>query len=238
MGGTQGFHRFFGAQAMKATSLAAAAVLAGLASSPASATVFSLIFTGTVTSDSETNAFGVTGPATNTFVGLDFSDTFVIDTSMGNAVTGVGRYQEYLGGSSKGATSPVSSVAVFGGQTEVFTGDYLGIALGGNGSYCCGGIEHADAQSTSTIDNTASLYGVSGYPNFLSGTGTSGSAAIHITISDASTGAIISSGVLSAKITSVTVISAPESSTWVMMGLGFAGLGFAGWRKARPTAIA
>jgi hypothetical protein len=26
-------------------------------------------------------------------------------------------------------------------------------------------------------------------------------------------------------------MSTPETSTWVMMGLGFAALGFTGWRK-------
>ena len=29
----------------------------------------------------------------------------------------------------------------------------------------------------------------------------------------------------------------PEPSTWAMMVLGFAGLGYAGWRKARPAAV-
>jgi hypothetical protein len=28
-------------------------------------------------------------------------------------------------------------------------------------------------------------------------------------------------------------VSIPEASTWAMMLLGFAGLGFAGWRKAK-----
>jgi hypothetical protein len=30
--------------------------------------------------------------------------------------------------------------------------------------------------------------------------------------------------------------AAPEPSTWAMMLLGFAGLGFAGWRASRTTA--
>ncbi|HWY84382.1 MAG TPA: PEP-CTERM sorting domain-containing protein [Roseiarcus sp.] len=32
--------------------------------------------------------------------------------------------------------------------------------------------------------------------------------------------------------------AAPEPSTWAMMVLGFAGLGFAGWRRVRQTAVA
>jgi PEP-CTERM motif len=32
--------------------------------------------------------------------------------------------------------------------------------------------------------------------------------------------------------------AAPEASTWAMMGLGFAGLAFAGYRKARKTPVA
>jgi hypothetical protein len=34
----------------------------------------------------------------------------------------------------------------------------------------------------------------------------------------------------------VTIQSAPEPTTWAMMLIGFAGLGFAAYRKARPTA--
>jgi hypothetical protein len=33
-----------------------------------------------------------------------------------------------------------------------------------------------------------------------------------------------------------TAVATPEPSTWAMMGLGFAGLGFAGWRAQRKTA--
>jgi PEP-CTERM motif len=36
-------------------------------------------------------------------------------------------------------------------------------------------------------------------------------------------------------ITDVTLSSVPEASTWAMMMLGFAGLGFAAYRKARPA---
>jgi hypothetical protein len=32
-----------------------------------------------------------------------------------------------------------------------------------------------------------------------------------------------------------TAVATPELSTWAMMGLGFAGLGFAGWRAQRKT---
>ena len=34
---------------------------------------------------------------------------------------------------------------------------------------------------------------------------------------------------------SATPGGVPEPSTWAMMALGFAGLGFAGWRKSRPA---
>jgi hypothetical protein len=34
----------------------------------------------------------------------------------------------------------------------------------------------------------------------------------------------------------ISAAATPEPSTWVMMGLGFAGLGFAGWRAQRKTA--
>jgi hypothetical protein len=34
----------------------------------------------------------------------------------------------------------------------------------------------------------------------------------------------------------ISALATPEPSTWVMMGLGFAGLGFAGWRAQRKTA--
>jgi hypothetical protein len=35
----------------------------------------------------------------------------------------------------------------------------------------------------------------------------------------------------------LTITAAPEPSTWVMMLLGFAGLGFAGYRKARKASV-
>ena len=35
--------------------------------------------------------------------------------------------------------------------------------------------------------------------------------------------------------TNLSVTIVPEPSTWAMMVLGFAGLGFAGYRKARKT---
>ena len=34
------------------------------------------------------------------------------------------------------------------------------------------------------------------------------------------------------------VVSAPEPSTWAMMLIGFAGLGFVGYRRARAVALA
>jgi hypothetical protein len=33
----------------------------------------------------------------------------------------------------------------------------------------------------------------------------------------------------------ISAVATPEPSTWVMMGLGFAGPGFAGWRAQRKT---
>jgi PEP-CTERM motif len=33
----------------------------------------------------------------------------------------------------------------------------------------------------------------------------------------------------------ISAVATPEPSTWVMMGLGFAGPGFAGWRAAKNT---
>jgi hypothetical protein len=34
----------------------------------------------------------------------------------------------------------------------------------------------------------------------------------------------------------LTVAGVPEPSTWAMLMLGFAGLGFAGWRKVKGAA--
>jgi hypothetical protein len=42
-------------------------------------------------------------------------------------------------------------------------------------------------------------------------------------------------GVVPIRFSAVTP-SAPEASTWAMMVLGFAGLGFMGWRGSRKTA--
>jgi hypothetical protein len=40
----------------------------------------------------------------------------------------------------------------------------------------------------------------------------------------------------SGTVTETITFTAPEPSTWVMMALGFAGVGFSGWRRSRMTA--
>jgi PEP-CTERM motif len=51
-------------------------------------------------------------------------------------------------------------------------------------------------------------------------------------------GPALEDAIESFKFTRLTGAAAPEPSTWAMMLLGLAGLGYAGYRKARPAAVA
>ena len=80
------------------------------------------------------------------------------------------------------------------------------------------------------------LIGVSGYPSFQNWTDTGGSAILSLN------SAILSlnygADYVDANITSVTVTAVPEASTWAMMLAGFAGLGYAAYRKTKTERMA
>ena len=217
---------------MQTTFLGAAAILAALGFAPP-VSAETITFTGTVTSDSEYNLFGVSGYGNNTFLGDTFTDTFQLNTANGAAYIDPGYVQEYYGGSYFGVSSPVSSTATFGGQSASFAGSYYGDAYGGNSADYPGGIESFEVVDDNYNSNAIVLAGVSGYPSFQSATGYYGSASLSLSKG-------VDYGYVDANITSVTVTASavPEPSTWAMMLLGFAGLGYAAYRKTKTERTA
>lgn len=62
---------------------------------------------------------------------------------------------------------------------------------------------------------------------------------MYALLGDTSTGDIgtVSSGAIFIDPASRSDSAAPEPSTWAMLAIGFAGLGFVGYRKAHRTAL-
>jgi hypothetical protein len=204
---------------MSAKILSAAAFVVALAAVPTSAATFTLTFTGKVVYDQEYNALGVSGYGTDTFVGDAYTVTFDINTANGIAYIYPPFDQGYYGGSFAGVSSPVlSSTATFGGQSV--SSDYYSYVFGSSPRSCCRGLEEAYDSAANFASNYLVLF-VSGYPNFQSGTGYEGYADTFFEYQNP-----FSYGEVEAEFL-------PEPSTCAMMLLGFAGLSFAGYRRAR-----
>lgn len=212
---------------------AVASVAISLFSTTASAAVVVETFTGTVSGNDVSGLFGAKGAILST----TFTTTYVIDTSLlgakqTNDPNGIGTY----GGSLYSASSPVSSATItINGITlsegtsfysehfiDPATGAFLatGYAEDGTGSILYNIVANADpsAPHLTSLDTPFS-YTVSvnsqneGEFDFLS-----------------------DRLVLFNK--TVTVAAVPEPSTWAMMILGFAGVGFMAYRrKQRGSAL-
>jgi hypothetical protein len=106
----------------------------------------------------------------------------------------------------------------------VIAGDYM------SGSTEFGFVDSGGTYTTIDVAGSTDTYveginnsgQVTGY--YLSGSGTFGFIATPQTGDDI--------------LTRTAIVAAPEPSTWAMMALGFAGLGFAGYRASRKTAVA
>jgi hypothetical protein len=138
-------------------------------------------------------------------------------------------YMGVQGGSSEVATwtTPQTSLSIYWGSID---GDVCG-----GGSSSCGNLNSISIQLGTTVLTGADLIGMSG----VLGEGMQGNSADNqlvtirgldpfTTVTFATTGNAFE----------FTLASVPEPSTWAMMLLGFAGLGFAGYRKAQGGRIA
>jgi hypothetical protein len=137
-------------------------------------------------------------------------------------------YMGVQGGSSEVATwtTPQTSLSIYWGSID---GDVCG-----GGSSSCGNLNSISIQLGTTVLTGADLIGISG----VLGEGMQGNSADNqlvtirgldpfTTVTFATTGNAFE----------FTLASVPEPSTWAMMLLGFAGLGIAGYRVRRNSAV-
>jgi hypothetical protein len=220
--------------------VAAAAMLGGV--SQASAAIMDVTYTGTVSYGIDT--LGVFGTAGANLAGSSWVATYTFDTSLGHSYSS-SNYNEVYGGSIYNNTSPVlSSMITINGVGQAVGGSYAGVVYGlNNGGF-------------SKQYHTAE-YHSSGHTEYLENyiTNTNGSLSASITTpftytvdaNDTSnayyyltngTGYDSITASLATLTVSDHVAAVPEPSTWAMMLLGFAGVGFAAYRKKKTGTLA
>jgi hypothetical protein len=226
--------------------MAAVAALAAL-TSPASADIVNVTYTGTVSSVSfsgqsttATDALGLFGGGDLT--GSNFTLGFTFDTSMGSLTTSNGGQSLTatassnpfsalitINGITQSVVAPLNSARFEtggGGVLDNLTGTVPGVALGFNP-------DPSGVQATigSTISSFAISPGLLATPSTTSdvecGCGGSGQFVVSSALGQEivnldPTVAVVSDGVASA---------VPEPSTWAMMILGFCGVGFMAYRR-------
>lgn len=233
---------------MKIKCLAAAAILAafGLAV-PASAELVSVTYWGTVFDGYDYT--GVFGPANTSLVGDSYVAHFVFDTARGDTYSGPlsdAAHMNYaIGGSAYGLASPAVSASV------TVNGHSVGIPVDTEGEIlgCTCQDHNVQGAQVNTplgaLDYTANeIYDYSGILpisitepftyDVVSGDATDG--LVEINIWDDATQTYDARAFAEARLTRLSferVESVPEPSTWAMMLLSFAGLGYAGYGRAR-----
>jgi PEP-CTERM motif-containing protein len=231
----------------------AASVIVG--TTPASAAIVDVIYTGTVTSDSDlTGVFGTVG-GSNDLVGQTYIAKFVFDTSMGTEVNTSS--QHYVsGGVGLGAPSPAISATLTIGSTtisvptswdaEIYTHDQTAFGFGEQNHVVIDYVNNAAVYSYRDLQ--AYVFGSSGtIPFSLDGpfsytiaAGDSGYLSYSGSVYDYVTAQQIESLTINGDVSTLTVSSGvPEPSTWTMLMLGFAGVGWMAYRrKAKPALMA
>jgi hypothetical protein len=236
---------------MKARLLCAAAlaVAAGLCG-PASATIVNAEWTGTITAGFD--ALGIFGAVGADVSGLAFTADFLYDTSLGTTLfsSPTGTWVEGGLGTSSGGQSPISKASfTLNGVTSTFVPDLVGQILAANGQPNIVNEIFHNAESSA---NEQILLDMTNSSNQISGS-IPGTIDVPLTYTlgpnDIAGGnALFGGGPDSFELSPVTVTytipstdggggvpGAPEPSTWAMMLLGFAGLGYAGFKR-RPKA--
>jgi hypothetical protein len=213
--------------------VAGVAMLGGV--SQASAAIIDATYTGTVSSGIDT--LGLFGAAGANLAGSSWVVTYTYDTSLGYSKSSP--YENYVyGGINYGNTSPVlSSMITINGVGKAVDASYYGYILGKetgssneqyhtvssseylhNYIYNYNGTLPASITTpfTHTVDNNDTAYGTFG-------AGTE----------------IIKANLASLTVSDHVVAAVPEPSTWAMMLLGFAGIGFVAYRrKSKPALMA
>jgi hypothetical protein len=231
---------------MKATLLCAAALAAaaGLCA-PASATIVNAEWTGTITFGFD--ALGIFGPADADLSGLEFTADFLYDTSLGTTLysSPTGTWLEGGPGVASGGQSPISKASMtINGFTSTFVPDLVGQIIATNGQPNIVNEIFDNAESSVgeqiLLDMSNSFSQISGsIPGTID-------VPLTYTLGPNDTGggnALFGGGPDSFNLSPVTVTytipsigpGVPEPATWAMILVGFAGLGYAGFRR-RPRA--
>ena len=212
--------------------------------SPASATLVDVTYWGTVHSGYDKT--GVFGPAGADLSGDSYVANYVFNTALG-IITNEPGWQGAQGGSFFSPTNPagpnfaasplVSASVTINGHSVNIGGSYISEIAGGPG----GGGEAAYAETTyseswDTIDPNPA------FPSSITGPFTydipafAGTAGFFVIATD---GENAQATIYSlTRLTIEPVEAVPEPSTWAMMLIGFAGLGYAGYRRAKRNAPA
>ncbi len=232
---------------MKAKLLAAAVAVAFVTgATSASAALVDVVYSGTVYDSNDLT--GVFGPPNTSLDGDPITVTYEFDTTQG--ITSASPTQNYAyGGGFYGASSPALSVVITVDGVSVSAGapNYIGEIYGYNdgsiseqlheaSNYSDNGVIFEDSGAETYIYNYNGMLPASITTPFTyavqPGDSTSGYFQIQ-TYTYATGAAQYASG--SINIATLTVSVVPEPSTWAMMLIGFAGLGFAGYRTSRRT---
>jgi hypothetical protein len=223
---------------MRAKIFGMAAVLAALGViAPASADV-TVTYTGTLGVGSDQS--GVFGPGNTSLTGDSFTVQYVFDPTLGDTYSSLTENYAKGGTTSANANPALSaSVTINGVTVSIGVPNSFGEIYGYNDGSTSEQYHEAD-YTTSNIDNYVYIDLISTTPSLpasITGplnytTGPDDYALGYFQISNGVTGQLAGGYVYS--VSTLTISSGiPEPSTWAMMLTGFAGLGFAAFRRGQ-----
>ncbi len=197
---------------MRATHLATAAILALGALAAPSAQAGYVVTLEEVGSNVVATGSGPIDLTGLNFAGTIFNSPTYIQPNLAGIVTGPSNTLSFY----NGLSGPKNFGS--GGPTNASStsGDMVGVALGSDLFVPAGYVSDSPLSDTATYDNQtfASLGATPGVYEWTWGTGANQNFTIDIGVTPA----------------------VPEPSTWAMMLIGFAGLGYAGYRTSRKSA--
>jgi len=215
---------------MKKLPLICAAMGIGLlAASPASASVATITFTGTTYDNGAGGPWGLDAYGAN-IVGLPYSASFTFDSSKGTTDIATGSFVAsggYTGSYTIGGHGYAATGTTYAEYLR--TSNFIEVIVYDDPNANTGVVMQAITNHTGTLN-----------PNLFSPLPTLTLNPADVATSFARAVLRQNGGVLRADgtIGTVSVSAVPEASTWAMMLLGFAGLGFVGYRRATRSAIA
>ena len=224
---------------IKLVSVVAGLVMLGGASQ-ASAAIMDVTYTGTVSSGIDT--LGIFGAAGANLAGSSWVATYTFDTSLGHSYSS-SNYNEIYGGSFYNNTSPVlSSMVTINGVGQAVGGSYAGVVYGvNNGGFSKHTAEYHSSGHTEYLENYISNYNGSlpaSITTPFTHTVDANDSVLGTYYLTNNTGSETIYANLATLTVSEHVGAVPEPSTWAMMLLGFAGVGFAAYRKKKTGTFA